>query len=47
MTAAQWLGLALQASIMLTVLGLGLTATQQDAPYLLRRPRLLARAAYR
>ena len=44
MTAAQWLGLVLQVSIMLTVLGLGLTATQQDATYLLRRPRLLARA---
>jgi BASS family bile acid:Na+ symporter len=44
MTAAQWLGLALQASIVLTVLGLGLTATPQDATYLLRRPRLLARA---
>src|SRR5580698_3402576 len=44
MTAAQWLGLVLQVSIMLTVLGLGLTATQQDATYLLRRPKLLARA---
>ncbi|MGA7052318.1 MAG: hypothetical protein WBZ37_13805 [Mycobacterium sp.] len=44
MTAAQWLGLALQTSIILTVLGLGLTATQQDATYLLRRPKLLARA---
>jgi bile acid:Na+ symporter, BASS family len=44
MTAAQWLALALQASIMLTVLGLGLTASQQDATYLLRRPKLLARA---
>jgi bile acid:Na+ symporter, BASS family len=44
MTAAQWLGLVLQVSIMLTVLGLGLTATQQDATYLLRRPMLLARA---
>jgi BASS family bile acid:Na+ symporter len=44
MTAAQWLGLALQASIVLTVLGLGLTATQQDATYLLRRPKLLVRA---
>jgi bile acid:Na+ symporter, BASS family len=44
MTAAQWLGLVLQVSIMLTVLGLGLTATQQDATYLLRRPVLLARA---
>jgi hypothetical protein len=27
MTASQWLGLLLQASIMLTVIGLGLTAT--------------------
>jgi bile acid:Na+ symporter, BASS family len=44
MTAAQWLGLALQVSIMLTVLGLGLTATPQDATFLLRRPKLLARA---
>jgi len=44
MTAVQMLGLVLQASIMLTVLGLGLTATQQDATYLLRRPKLLARA---
>jgi bile acid:Na+ symporter, BASS family len=44
MTAAQWLGLALEASIILTVPGLGLTATQQDATYLLRHPRLLARA---
>jgi predicted Na+-dependent transporter len=47
MTAAQWLGLAIRASIMLTVLGLGLTATPQDATYLLRRPKLLARAIYR
>src|SRR5580692_3283580 len=44
MTAAQWLGLVLQVSIMLTVLGVGLTATPQDATYLLRRPMLLARA---
>jgi BASS family bile acid:Na+ symporter len=44
MTASQWLGLALQASIMLTVLGLGLTATFQDATFLFRRPRLLLRA---
>jgi BASS family bile acid:Na+ symporter len=43
-TAAKWLGLILQASIMLTVLGLGLTATGQDAMYLLRRPKLLLRA---
>jgi len=44
MTASQWLGLVLQASIMLTVLGLGLTATWQDAMYMLRRPNLLVRA---
>jgi BASS family bile acid:Na+ symporter len=44
MTASQWLGLILQASIMLTVLGLGLTATFQDATYLFRRPALLLRA---
>jgi bile acid:Na+ symporter, BASS family len=44
MTAAQWLGLVLQVSIMLTVLGLGLTATWQDATFLLQRPRLLLRA---
>jgi BASS family bile acid:Na+ symporter len=44
MSTSQWLGLAVQASIMLTVLGLGLTATWEDATYLLRRPRLLLRA---
>ena len=44
MTAAQWLGLFIQASIMLTVLGLGLTATWADATYLMRRPSLLLRA---
>jgi bile acid:Na+ symporter, BASS family len=44
MTASQWLGLALQGSIMLTVLGLGLTATFQDATFLFRRPPLLLRA---
>jgi BASS family bile acid:Na+ symporter len=44
MTAAQWLILALKASIMLTVFGLGLMATFQNATYLLRRPALLARA---
>jgi len=44
MTASQWLGLILQASIMLTVLGLGLTATFQDATFLFRRPALLLRA---
>lgn len=44
MTAAQWLGLGLQASIMLTVLGFGLTATIQQATYLFRNPALLLRA---
>ena len=44
MTTAQWLQLALMVSIMLTVFGLGLTATFQDATYLLRRPVLLAKA---
>src|SRR5882672_3595427 len=44
MTVSQWLGLVLQASIMLTVLGLGLTASWGDAMYLLRRPKLLVRA---
>jgi BASS family bile acid:Na+ symporter len=42
----QWLGLVLQLSIMLTVLGLGLTATVQDATFLLRRPALLGRAVF-
>ena len=41
MTAAKWLGPVLLASIILTVLGLGLTATWQDAMYLLQRPKLL------
>lgn len=44
MSASQWLGLILKASIMLTVLGLGLAATFQDASFLFRRPRLLLRA---
>jgi BASS family bile acid:Na+ symporter len=44
MSAARWLGLVLQASIALTVLGLGLTATWQHAVYLLQRPKLLLRA---
>ncbi len=44
MTASQWLMVVLQGSIMLTVFGLGLTATFQDATYLFRRPALLARA---
>jgi BASS family bile acid:Na+ symporter len=44
MDTAKLLGLALQASIVLTVVGFGLTTTQQDATYLLRNPKLLARA---
>jgi bile acid:Na+ symporter, BASS family len=45
MTLAQWLNLILQASIMLTVLGLGLTASFQDASFLFERRKLLGRAA--
>jgi bile acid:Na+ symporter, BASS family len=44
MSASQWLGLVFQVSIMLTVLGLGLTASLQDATFLFRRPVLLLRA---
>jgi BASS family bile acid:Na+ symporter len=44
MTAAQWLVLVLQASIILTVLGFGLTVAWSDATYLFRRPPLLLRA---
>ena len=44
MTTAQWLQLALMVSITLTVFGLGLTATFQDATYLLRRPAQLVTA---
>ncbi len=44
MTAAQWLGLVLKGSIMLTVIGFGLTVTWSDATYLFRRPHLLLRA---
>jgi BASS family bile acid:Na+ symporter len=43
MNTVKWLGLALQSSIMLTVLGFGITATWQQAAYLLRTPSLLAR----
>jgi bile acid:Na+ symporter, BASS family len=43
MNTVKWLSLALQFSIMLMVLGFGLTATWQEATYLLRTPRLLAR----
>lgn len=44
MSLQQYLGLALQVSIMLTVLGLGLTATWRDATWLLRQPGLLLRS---
>jgi bile acid:Na+ symporter, BASS family len=44
MSASQWLGLVFQVSIMLTVLGLGLTAGFRDATFLFRRPALLLRA---
>ncbi|HEY2809554.1 MAG TPA: hypothetical protein VGI91_12250 [Steroidobacteraceae bacterium] len=44
MSMQQYLGLALQASIMLTVLGLGLTASWQEATYLLRKPAMLLRS---
>jgi BASS family bile acid:Na+ symporter len=38
------LGLALKASIMLTLFGFGLHATREDLLYLLRRPRVLVRS---
>jgi bile acid:Na+ symporter, BASS family len=44
MTAAQWVGLGLQVSIMLMVLALGLTARWRDATYMFRKPVLLLRA---
>ena len=43
MTTQQLLGLGLQGSIMLTVLGFGLGATFRDANYLFRQPALLLR----
>jgi BASS family bile acid:Na+ symporter len=43
MSLEQYMVLALQASILLTVFGLGLTATWQEATYLLRQPGLLLR----
>lgn len=43
MTAQEALGLALQGSIMLTVLGFGLGATVREANFLFRHPRLLLR----
>ncbi|NUO47853.1 MAG: Na+-dependent transporter [Polyangiaceae bacterium] len=44
MTAAKWLMLAVQASIFLTVVALGLRARFRDAASLLRRPGALSRA---
>src|SRR5512134_546339 len=44
MTLQQAIGLALQASILLTVLGFGLAATLDDVLYLARRPSLLVRS---
>lgn len=44
MSVQQWLGLGLQASIVLTVIGFGLTATLSEATYLFRHPVLLLRA---
>ncbi len=44
MTVQQLIVPALQASIMLTVLGFGLPATIDDISYLFRRPALLARS---
>jgi bile acid:Na+ symporter, BASS family len=43
MTAQQWILLAIQASIVLTVVSFGLTATLRDAMFLLRSPGLLAK----
>ena len=42
MNLREIIGLALKASIMLTVFGFGLQATREDVLYLVRRPRLLA-----
>jgi BASS family bile acid:Na+ symporter len=44
MNLAQLIGLALQASILMTVFGFGLQATLADVLYLTRRPGLLARS---
>ena len=44
MNKAQVLGLIVQGSIVLTMLGLGFSTTWQDATYLFRRPALLGRA---
>ena len=44
MSLGMIVGLALKASIMLTLFGFGLNATREDLLYLLRRPRLLVRS---
>src|SRR5215813_9780662 len=44
MSAHELVKLGLQASIFLTVLGIGLAATWDEATYLLRKPGLLARS---
>jgi len=44
MTAAQWIGLALQVSIVLLVFCVGLNAPSHDLRWLVRRPGLLARS---
>jgi BASS family bile acid:Na+ symporter len=44
MSIQQVLGLALQASVLMTVFGFGLRATAADILYLIRRPALLARS---
>jgi BASS family bile acid:Na+ symporter len=43
MSAQQWLLLAVQASIVLTVISFGLTATLRDATFLFRNPGMLVR----
>lgn len=44
MSRSDWLGLAFQACIVLTVFGFGLSATWQEATFLFRHPTLLLRA---
>jgi bile acid:Na+ symporter, BASS family len=43
-TAAELIKIGILASIFLTVLGMGLAATWNDATYLVRKPALLARS---
>lgn len=46
MSIAQLVKLGILASVFLTVLGMGLAATWDDASYLLRKPALLARSLF-